>query len=528
MRCGGNHVHASGGTGLAAPSFRAFLSYSHADKADAQRLHRKLETYRLPGHRRHDGTGAQADGRIGKVFRDREDLPAAGDLSASVRQALAASQALIVLCSPDAKASRWVAREIALFRELHPDRPILAALLRGEPDEAFPELLRDGSEPLAADLRKQGDGFRLGFLKVVAGVVGLPLDALIQRDSQRQMRRVMAVTAMVACFALAMGVMTVIALNARSEAQRQQAEAEGLIEYMLTDLREDLNGVGRLDVMTDVNRRALNYYSTRGSLAELPVESLERRSRILHAMGEDDTNRGKLAQALRTFMEAHRTSAALLDQDPSNPDRIFHHAQSEYWVGRIFEFQQDGRQALARYQSYRDYARQLGQLQPDTFRSTMEIGYAENNIGMVQLRLFDEPELAESSFKLAATQFKRASQQDKNAIVPLVELGNALAWESDCHFFQRDWKEALRLRRKERTIIDRLRRIEPNNQNFRYRELVNRNAILEIKSKKCDCNIDQSWDYFIDEDVDKLFKSDLKNQNWKQLRQTVFNNLFES
>ena len=55
---------------------------------------------------------------------------------------------------------------------------MLAALIEGEPADAFPQPLLQGGEPLAADLRKQGDGPRLGFLKVVAGIAGVPLDAL--------------------------------------------------------------------------------------------------------------------------------------------------------------------------------------------------------------------------------------------------------------------------------------------------------------------------------------------------------------
>jgi len=41
-------MQASQGSSAATPRFRAFLSYSHADKAAAQRLHRRLENYRLP------------------------------------------------------------------------------------------------------------------------------------------------------------------------------------------------------------------------------------------------------------------------------------------------------------------------------------------------------------------------------------------------------------------------------------------------------------------------------------------------
>ena len=59
-------------------------------------------------------------------------LPAATDLSETVREALARSGALIILCSPAAAASLWVAEEIQTLRALHPDRPILAAVLDGD------------------------------------------------------------------------------------------------------------------------------------------------------------------------------------------------------------------------------------------------------------------------------------------------------------------------------------------------------------------------------------------------------------
>ncbi|WP_373490578.1 TIR domain-containing protein, partial [Parasphingorhabdus sp.] len=306
--------------------FRAFVSYSHADAAIAQKLHRKIETYRLPRRLRADRITDAGDGRLGRIFRDREDLPAAEDLSQSVKQALAESQVLIVICSPDARASIWVAREIELFRSLHPGRPVLAALVRGEPEEAFPALLLAGSEPLAADLRKQGDGWRLGFLKIIAGIADVPLDALVQRDAARRIRRVMAVTGGALVALVAMIGMTIFAIQSRDEAQRQQAEAEGLVEYMLTDLRAGLKGVGRLDVMTDVNERAMDYYEGQGDLSDMPAESLERRARIFHAWGEDDEKRGDMDEALEKFTKAHRVTETLLNRDPDNPDRIFAHA----------------------------------------------------------------------------------------------------------------------------------------------------------------------------------------------------------
>ena len=116
--------------------YRAFISYSHADGRLAAGLHRKLESWKL------------ADcSHLAPIFIDRAELAAGPDLSASVREALADSAALIVIASP-----------------AHPGRPVLAALIAGEPGKASPEALlqHQGTaiEPLAADLRAGRDGKR--------------------------------------------------------------------------------------------------------------------------------------------------------------------------------------------------------------------------------------------------------------------------------------------------------------------------------------------------------------------------------
>ena len=262
--------------------YTAFLSYSHKDTAAAGRLHRRLEAYRLP--RRLVGSETPrgpVPARLWPIFRDREELPAATDLSETVREALAQSGALIVLCSPRSAGSLWVAEEIETFRRLHPDRPVLAAVLEGDPPDCFPKALRAfsrdraGHEPLATDLRPQADGTHLGLLKLVAGITGVGLDALVQRDAARRIRRVMAVTITALAAMLIMAASALVALDARRDAERQRAETEGQIEFMLTDLREKLRGVGRLDIMQAVNRHALAYYGRQGDLSALSAESAD-------------------------------------------------------------------------------------------------------------------------------------------------------------------------------------------------------------------------------------------------------------
>ena len=148
--------------------YDAFISYRHTmpDKAVAERLHRLLETFKIPK----SIVKSSGKKRINRVFRDREELPTSSDLAENITKALESSEYLIVICSPRTKKSQWVLKEIETFKKLHGQDKVLALLIEGEPNESFPEQLRiinetqtleDGSivestievEPLAADIR---------------------------------------------------------------------------------------------------------------------------------------------------------------------------------------------------------------------------------------------------------------------------------------------------------------------------------------------------------------------------------------
>ena len=183
-------------------------------------------------------------GRIRPVFRDRDDLASAESLSQSIEQALDESEALLVVCSPDAVASQWVNAEIAYFRREHPKRPVLAFVVRGDPtadpdlepnNAVFPInlLLADieqpkGAriEPLAADARREADGFSTAFLKLTAGLIGVHYDQLRHRELHRRNRRLILVGSFSLALTAVFAVLAWRATVARNEARVARAQAE--------------------------------------------------------------------------------------------------------------------------------------------------------------------------------------------------------------------------------------------------------------------------------------------------------------
>lgn len=455
--------------------YRAFLSYSHKDAAAAGRLHRRLETYRMPKRLVATETAhGVVPQRLWPIFRDREELPAATDLSETVREALAQSGALIILCSPHAAGSLWVAEEIETFRALHPDRPILAAILDGDPPDCFPAALRafgqDGTwhEPLATDLRPHCDGPRLGLLKLVAGITGVGLDALVQRDASRRVRRVMTVTAVAVIAMLIMAALAALALNARAETERQRAQAKGLADFMLNDLRERLRGVGRLDVMAAVNERALAFYDEQLRSYNLSADALMR-ARTLHAIGEDTLRRGDENLALATFRNAHRATSALLQRSPNDTDTIFAHAQSEYWIGYV-DYRRGNRSAARqRWQQYKRLADHLLAIDGNNARWVREAGYADGNLCTLALVAPVDATLGLNACSAALNEMERVRDLEGNSQSVIKDLANRHGWLVIALNANGRWREAQAHQQEHENLVRHLIEADPNN--LEYQEI---------------------------------------------------------
>ena len=276
--------------------YQAFISYRPADNKEPGRqwatwLHQAIESYQVPADLvgKINGRGEEIPARIYPIFRDEEELPANADLGNSIVSALNTSRILVVLCSPQAFASTYVADEIHYFKQIGRSDSIIAGLLYGEPntswdkgklalgftseDECFPEPLQfeyddkgkrttRRAEPIAADFRINNGGIieqgwtspeayrqhlekdtsltksqrqlaiekyqkqqHLMLLKIIAGILGVPLGQLSQRDKEYQLQQAQLKAKKLRRWLTLVALLAVVAIGAGFTAYYKQLEA---------------------------------------------------------------------------------------------------------------------------------------------------------------------------------------------------------------------------------------------------------------------------------------------------------------
>jgi len=273
--------------------YKAFISYSHANNQGEGRkwadwLHHALETYETPEDLigKKNKAGQEIPRQIYPVFQDEKELSASSSLSNSLTSALDNSEFLIYLSSPRSAKSTYVRDEIRYFKQTGKSKQVMALIISGEPEygevqtdaQCFPPELRfhvdaDGKvdetkpeEVLAADVRiphSQEEGFTsaealrrqlhdnnvpqqqikaeveeykkrldLALLKIISGILGVPLGELTKRDQAYQMekmkqknRNIKRIATAISALAIMAIIAGIFAWNQRNSALRNLAKS---------------------------------------------------------------------------------------------------------------------------------------------------------------------------------------------------------------------------------------------------------------------------------------------------------------
>ncbi len=247
-------------------SYKAFISYRHQspDQDIARKLHTQIETYAIPGALKK----SLGISRMGRVFRDQDELPLSVDLGDDIHHALENSEWLICVCSPRYLQSRWCMEELDYFISLGRRDRILTILAEGEPADSFPEQLRfreeDGRrvevEPLAADVRGATVEESLKKLKeeklrILAPMLGVNFDDLKQRARQRRTR--IAAGVLAAAVALLSGFLGYAVVKNRQITAERNAALLSQSKFLASGAQDLLDSGGDRMLATLLAREAL-------------------------------------------------------------------------------------------------------------------------------------------------------------------------------------------------------------------------------------------------------------------------------
>jgi len=435
-------------------NYKAYISYSHCDERWASWLHRALEAYRVP--RKLVGTRTDAGevpARIRPVFRDRDDLSSAHDLGGTVKKALTDSENMIVICSPDAAASHWVNEEIREFASLGRAKQIFCVIVDGEPggigtvSTCFPAALAEIGlqEPLAADVRKWADGKLLSKLKLVAGMLGLPLDQLRRRDLQKRQR----IWVMAAIASIAVAAVLVTAITFRIAAQQRRISGESLVAYKLNEMRSMLNVADDPEDLVRLNEWSQQDLGRLIGYAGVGQNALLNSALELRSQGGDLYQKGALSEALDQYQQSWALIAESYRRDRSDQAVFFELGQAEFYMGQIYTDQGEFDKAEYAFMSYAEITRRLIQLQPENADWVLEMAYALNNLGILQRgRDANNPERVLQLMQSALEYNQIALVLDPENAYYLSELGQSHAFLADAQRDVCDLEGALQSRQK--------------------------------------------------------------------------------
>lgn len=459
-----------------ATRYKAFISYSHEDSRWAAWLQRSLESYRLPKHLLGESSHhGPVTGRLAPIFRDRSELPTAADLGTVIKKALEQSACQLVVCSPAAARSRWVNEEVLAYKRLGREDRIFCLIVAGEPnaaerpelglEECFPEALRyrldaDGelsdvpAEPIAADVRDGKESKADAKLKIIAGLLGVGFDALKQRDMQRSNRRMAAIASAATLGVVITSGLAAYALWAQGEAERQrelaglhQVQAENLVGFMVGDMRERLEPIGRLDILDAIGEEMMTYFSSQPSSVS-DADMALRQGLALRQIGEIRVQQGRLADGLDAFEQAMSLLDESLRRNANHEALLFEVSQLHFWIADAHMRQSDFASAEQRIERYLAMSEQLYNLHPENPDYKMEVAWAYNNLGTLAHRSGDTDR--------AELMFNRTLELQQSLIMDYpddlgyqADFADTISWLGSVESARGSLKAALELYRQE-------------------------------------------------------------------------------
>jgi eukaryotic-like serine/threonine-protein kinase len=170
--------------------------------------------------------------------------------------------------------------------------------------------------------------------------------------------------------------------HSASRATVARSEAEKLINFMMTDLRDKVTPIGRLDLLNEVNRRVKAYYDNI-SRSDDGAEIQRQHSLALKNYGDVLFDQGARSEAGKLYREALVITQKLASENSKDPNFRADLAAIYQQIGNVFEAQGNIEEALKNYEESLALREKLVEQSPQNSEWQLKLSWSLQKVGLM-------------------------------------------------------------------------------------------------------------------------------------------------
>ncbi|GLP95010.1 winged helix-turn-helix domain-containing protein [Paraferrimonas sedimenticola] len=299
----------------------------------------------------------------------------------------------------------------------------------------------------------------------------------------------------------------VVAWRGQQQASAAREDAEALAEFMLVDLRDQLEPIGKLSLLESVAQRLLSYYQGVSS-SNAPA-----RAEALKLSAEIDIGKGQYASAQSNLEQAQQ----LLEQFPVETlasDKRLLLAHVYYWRGLIPYYQGDLEQSKRWWLGYLERVESLQQYQPENSEWQYELAQAHHNLGALARR---QQDIGSARYYLdqAVVHKRQLIASEPENLEYAQSLANSLNWQVTLESRYGDLAMARQIASEASTIAEFMLQQQPDDFDAKYKWLTAANITIGAYLDSGDIDGARYLYKQSHQTAEDLYQQDADNKSWQ-------------
>lgn len=252
--------------------------------------------------------------------------------------------------------------------------------------------------------------------------------------------------------------------NKNTILQKNTANAEKLVTFMLNDMQQYLVHNGTIEQFKQLGLHVIEYYK---QATENNTTSNIHQINAVNILAQTAVERGNYEQAQEYLSLGNQLGKKKVDNSNRN-DFLYQKSQTQYWLGYLDYLKQDYQKTQTSWQNYLDLATELTQRAPDNNQWQLEHSYALNNLGTLAYKTKNIKKAADY-FEKSAKIKQQLYENNPNNGQYIADLADTISWQANIFERLGDYSGTLSFHNKSLSLSQKLEQIDKKNPAWKHR-----------------------------------------------------------